>query len=363
MSKRPDVAIVGGGVIGLSCAWRLAQGGARVTLLERGALGAEASWAAGGMLAPSPEALVHSPDCDENARAAMLQLGLESRDSYAGFAAELLEHSGVDVELSLASSATSDWREPGILLCDSRVAQAPPQSQARPWNDERAWWLPDDGQVEPRYLTDALRIACERAGVTIREQTPVRRFAMNGDRVGALLLDEERLEAEQFLLCAGAWSGQDLGLPVHATPPVRPVAGQMLQLRGQRRLRHVVYGANCYLVPRRDGRLLVGATVEEVGFAKRVTTSGTLQLLHAASELIPRLGGLPLDASWAGLRPTAPDGLPIVGGGPIDNLSYATGHGRNGILLAPRTAEWIVGQMLRGQIVPEAFGFGRDSSR
>ena len=205
----------------------------------------------------------------------------------------------------------------------------------------RGW--ENEGQVEPRHLVAALRAACEKSGVTIREQTAVRGFEMNGDRAGALLLGNERLEAEHFLLCAGAWSGQPFGLPAAAVPPVRPIAGQMLQLRGQRRLKHVVYGADCYLIPRRDGRLLVGATEEESGFEKRVTTSGTLQLLHAASELIPRLGELPLDANWVGLRPTSPDGLPILGAGPIGNLSYATGHGRNGILLAPRTAELIVG--------------------
>lgn len=344
------IAIVGGGAIGLSCAWRLAQSGARVTLFESGEAGREASFAAGGMLAPTPEFWLHQPN------AAMRQLGLQSRDLYPEFAAELLELTGVDSELCLTRSPTHDWRTPGIML----VAPAPEVAgNGRDWNGERAFWLGDEGQVEPRQLTRALRVACEKAGVRLRENSLVRGFDIVGNRVQTLRLADARFEADQFLLCAGAWSGQALGLPSEAVPPVRPVAGQMLQLRGEHLLRHVVYGENCYLIPRRDGRLLVGATVEEIGFAKCVTATGTAQLLGAALELAPILNDAPLETSWSGLRPASPDGLPILGGGPIENLSYATGHGRNGILLAPRTAQIIAGYLLRGESVPQAFELKR----
>lgn len=150
-----------------------------------------------------------------------------------------------------------------------------------------------------------------------------------------------------------------MGLPAAATPPVRPVAGQMLQLRGEHLLKHIVYGEDCYLIPRRDGRLLVGATVEETDFEKRVTAAGTAQLLNSALKLAPILSDAPLETSWAGLRPASPDGLPILGGGPLENLSYATGHGRNGILLAPRTAQILAGHLLRGENVPDAFELAR----
>ena len=345
------IAIVGGGAIGLACAWRLAQEGVDVAAFERGQIGGEASFAAGGMLAPWPEFYLHQRDV------AFRELGAQSRDLYPDFAAELLDLTGVDIELCLNKSPTSDWRAPGILMVSPLAANG---AEPREWNGQSACWFDDEGQVEPRHLTRALRLACRKAGVCVRENAPVRGFDVADNRVRALLLEDgARFEADQFVLCAGAWSGQTFGLPDAATPPVRPVAGQMLQLRGERLLKHIVYGEDCYLIPRRDGRLLVGATVEETGFDKRVTTAATSHLLSAARQLAPILEAAPLETSWAGLRPVTPDGLPILGNGPLDNLSYATGHGRNGILLAPRTAELIVGALLRGESVPAEFELSR----
>ena len=344
------IAIVGGGAIGLACAWRLAQGGARVALFESSHVGSEASWAAGGMLAPLPEFWLHQRDIP------FKQLGEASRDLYPEFAAELLELTGVDIELCLRNSPTSDWRTPGILMVSPLAENG---AEPRDWNGQRACWFGGEGQAEPRRLVAALRAACEKAGVCLRENTPVRAFDGTNNRVQKLRLDNESFVADQFLLCAGAWSGQFAGLSPDELPSIRPVAGQMLQLRGERRLKHIVYGEDCYLIPRRDGRLLVGATIEEVGFEKRVTTAATAQLLEAALALAPILNDAPLETSWAGLRPVSSDGLPILGGGPLENLSYATGHGRNGILLAPRTAQIMAGYLLRGERVPNAFGFGR----
>ena len=344
------IAIVGGGAIGLACAWRLRQRGADVALFERGEIGGEASFAAGGMLAPWPEFWLHQRS------APFRQLGVQSRDLYPDFAAELLQLTGIDSELCLNGSPTSDWRVPGILMV-SPVSEN--SADRREWNGQSACWFADEGQVEPRHLTRALRLACQKAGVCLRENAPVRGFDVAANRVKAVLLDSgTRFEADQFLLCAGAWSGH-LGLPDAATPPVRPLAGQMLQLRGGHLLNHVVYGADCYLIPRRDGRLLVGATVEETGFDKRVTAANTAQLLAAARQLAPVLEAAPLETSWAGLRPVAPDGLPILGDGPMANLTYATGHGRNGILLAPRTAELMADHLLCGEAVPTEFQLKR----
>ena len=345
MGKQCDVAILGGGAIGLACAWRLAQSGARVTVFERGQVGREASRAAGGMLAPEAEFHLHG------AGVPLRQLGRQSRDLYPKFAAELLELTGVDIELCLMNSPTQDWREPGILM----VA---PLAQGANWNGRAAQWFADDGQVEPRRLIAALRAACEKTGVCIRENAPVCALEIAGERVRAMRLEAESVEAAQFLLCAGAWSALEI-LPARARPPVRPLAGQMLQLRGERLLKHIVYGAHCYLIPRRDGRLLVGATVEETGFQKRVTAAGSSQLMDAALELAPILKGAPLETSWAGLRPATPDGLPVIGRGPLENLSYATGHGRNGILLTPLTAQLIVGVLMRGEGAPRAFELER----
>ena len=344
------IAIVGGGAIGLACAWRLAQGGAQVTLFDSSHVGGEASWAAGGMLAPSPEFWLHQQN--ESFR----QLGEASRDLYPDFAAELFELTDVDIELCLENSPTSDWRTPGIMMVSPKA-----ERNIKPceWNGQTARWFAREGQVEPRQLVLALRAACEKAGVCICENSAVGGVEIENQRVRSLLLSDENFEADQFLLCAGAWSGQLRGLPSEASPPIRPVAGQMLQLRGERRLKHVVYGKNCYLIPRRDGRLLVGATVEEIGFEKRVTTAATAHLLSAALELAPILNDAVFETSWAGLRPVSSDGLPILGGGPIENLRYATGHGRNGILLAPRTAEIMAGFLLCGESVPHEFGLAR----
>ena len=349
------IAIVGGGAIGLACAWRLAQNGARVAVFERGEIGGEASWAAGGMLAPGPETFIHNTHAPRAVRDAMLRFGVESRDLYPNLAAELLEQTGVDVELCQIGSPTCDWRAPGILMVPDDVISGPDSVL---YNGREAFWFERDGQVEPRHLTRALRLACEKCGVEIYQNTPVQRIEIENARAVAVMTGDARYPIENIVLCAGAWSGQ-LGLPDAATPPIRPVAGQMLQLRGGRALKHIVYGAHCYLIPRRDGRLLVGATVEEIGFEKRVTPENTSQLLGAARELAPIVAQMPLEKSWSGLRPVSPDGLPIIGGGPIENLSYATGHGRNGILLAPRTAEIIVGVLLHGEAVPAEFGLKR----
>lgn len=353
----PDFAVVGGGIIGLACAWRLAQAGARVTVLEKHGAGRESSHAAGGMVAPDCEEAAHPWHGDEDARDAMRAFCRASRDLYPRFAYELLETSGIDVELSLQGASQSDWREPGILFVgptDTGLNDADSAANAkREWRGRDARWFACDGQVDNRKLVEALREACIRAGVQLCEKAPVERIELEAQRVTALHTPAGVWHPDKVLLCAGAWSGKIAGLPREAVPPVRPLAGQILQLRGEKRLPHVVYTPDCYLVPRRDGRLLVGATVEETGFSKRVTVSGVWSLLSSAIELCPDLGGAPFESSWAGLRPASPDGLPFLGPGPLENLFYATGHGRNGVLGAPQTAQIIANALVGGHEWPD----------
>lgn len=359
-----DVAIIGGGAMGLACAWKLASRGAKVVLFERARPGQEASHAAAGMLAPLCESAVHGWKGDGAARAAMLKLCLWSRDLYPEFATRLLEETGLDSELSLRGAPTTDWRESGIrfvpaLAADSRLNTLLQHGTIAPWHGQDAVFLPDDGQVDNRKLVEALRVAALGKGVVFRENCTVTRLAFEGKRMVGVFKGETLVRAERVLLCAGAWSGQIAGLPPEITDSVRPLAGQMVQLRGERRLRHIIYSDSCYLVPRRDGRVLIGATVEEIGFEKRVTAGGVGQLLSAACALAPELRDATLEAHWAGLRPATPDGLPLLGATSLQNLLVATGHGRNGVLLAPATAHLIADLVLENREVDAAFSASR----
>ncbi|WP_170065438.1 glycine oxidase ThiO [Abditibacterium utsteinense] len=346
-----DVVVIGGGAIGLSCAWQLASRGARVTLFDRAQSGREASHAAAGMLAPVCESAVHPWNCSPSARAAMLKLCFDSRDLYSNFAGQLRQETGLDIELSLRSADLGDWREPGILFVptqgdDPRLTQLLEQGLEAQWRGNRAVFLPDDGQVDSRKLIDALRVAALGKGVQIRENSTIRRLELKNGRVVGVSDEQTVIRAGKVLLCAGAWSGKIADVPLEISQSVRPVAGEMVQLRGERRVRHVIYSDNCYLVPRRDGRLLVGATVEEIGFNKRVTAGGVAKLLSAACALAPELLDAPLESHWAGLRPTTPDGLPLLGRTSLENLFVATGHGRNGVLLTPATSQQMAALIL-----------------
>jgi glycine oxidase ThiO len=355
-----DIAIIGGGAVGLACAWKLAKGGASVVLFERLQTGREASFAAGGMLAPSCEGAVHGCHASQTSREAMQRLCFASRDSYPHFASQLQEESGIDIEISLRTSEAKDWREPGILFVshaeeDPRVDVLLEHGLAATWKEKRAVYLPDDGQVDSRKLVEALRLAALRSGVEIRDNRTIRRLETEEDRVVGVSDEKETVSAGQVLLCAGAWSGKIVGIPDSISEAVRPVAGQMVQLRGERRLRHIIYSDTCYLVPRRDGRLLVGATEEEIGYCKRVTAGGVAKLLNAALELVPELVDAPLESHWAGLRPISLDGLPLLGQTSLQGLFVATGHGRNGVLLCPATAAAISELMLQNTEISPVF--------
>jgi glycine oxidase len=364
MTQSGEIAIIGGGAIGLSCAWKLAQNGARVTVFERLQNGRESSYAAGGMLAPTCEAFVHPWSCEQNARDKMLELCFASRDAYAGFAAELLDLTGQDIELCIAGSPTSDWRQPGIFYTPNN-GEAPIEmsfmGEEKTFSGNKGVWLECDGHVDNRKLTDALRAACAKTGVMLHEQSAVRRIDIQDGHVRNLIVGENErvVPVDRVLICAGAWSAKINGLPPDMIPPVKPIAGQMLQLRGEKRVPHVIYSNNCYMIPRRDGRLIVGATIEDIGFNKRVTAGGVSKILECALRLVPELADVPLESHWAGLRPATPDGLPILGGCSIPNLFFATGHARNGILLTPQTAKIMTDLLIGQKSVDKAFSINR----
>jgi glycine oxidase len=350
--SRPKVAIIGAGVVGLSVAWRLAARGVSVQVFDRGAAGAGASHAAAGMLAACAEA--------EPGEEALVALGRESQARWPAFAAELLEVSGIDVELrpegTLLLALTADdqarlshqlvfQQKLGLPLQWISAAETRRREPHLAGKLAGAVFSPEDTQVDNRKLVGALRVAAEAAGASITEYRAVSAISSRGGRVdGIVLADGSKVAADVVVLAAGAWSRSIDGLDPQLRPPVRPIKGQMLALRTDPAaplLTHVVWAPGAYLVPRRDGRLLVGATVEEKGYDSSLTAGGMLSLLEAAWRAVPAIEDLPIDEMWVGHRPGSRDDAPILGAGPIDGLIYATGHHRNGILLAPITADTI----------------------
>jgi glycine oxidase len=225
-----------------------------------------------------------------------------------------------------------------------------------------AVFSPQDHQVDNRKLAAALRVAAEAAGAKIVEDRPVKEIVAQAGRVKGVLLEDGVIEkADCVVLAAGAWSRGIGGLPPDRRPPVRPVKGQMLSLRMDAAaplLSHVLWAPGAYLVPRRDGRLIVGGTVEEKGFDDTITAGGMLTLLEAAWRAVPAIEELPIEETWVGHRPGSRDDAPILGRGPLQGLVYATGHHRNGILLAPVTADTVARLVLDDIVEPAIAPFG-----
>ena len=359
-SKTADVAIIGGGVIGLAVARALALRGVRdLLLIERLSLGAEASSAAAGMLAPQAEA---------NRAHEFFYLTCQSRDMYPAFAAALLDETGIDIELEttgtlyLAFTGNDaeelqkryEWQTKAGLPIEKLNAQAVRELEPAINEDvHAALKFPLDTQVENRRLISALTLANERLGVCMETGTAVTSLKIEHDRVSGVETSRGFISAEAVVIAGGAWSSL-LGAGDKALPQLRikPVRGQMLCFQpGLPLARHVIYSPRGYVVPRRDGRLLAGSTSEHAGFEKQVTAAGVQQILAAALEISPRIASLPLTDAWAGLRPRAADTLPVLGPcAEIAGLYYATGHYRNGILLTP-----ITGELIAGAIVDRTF--------
>jgi len=362
------VIVVGGGVIGLTLAWRARAEGLSVTVLERGEIGMGTSHVAAGMLAPVAE--VEFGDAGQ----AVLELGLRSAEMWPEFAAELERCSGEQVGLlrtgTLVLARDEDearelerqiaFRESlGLHTTRLRPSEAREREPALAPTVRLALEAPEDHSVDPRLVLVALRRACERVGVQLREHASVTRVecdqtsAQASARVtGVTLQDGELVCARHVVLAAGAWTGQIEGLPEHARVSVRPVKGQILRLRdpaGPGLLRRVVRFEGGYLVPRADGRYVLGATVEERGFEEQATAGGVYELLREAHELLPGVSELQIEELSVGLRPGTPDNVPVIGPGAFAGLTWATGHHRNGILLAPLTAELVLRSLLGEQ--------------
>jgi glycine oxidase len=360
-----DVAIVGGGLIGVSSAFELAARKLRVVVVDRQQPGCEASWAAAGMLAPGPEA----PESF-----ALVPLLQESFRLYPGFVQEIEEHSGKRTDfrregtLEIFFGAEGEPARDRFLSEHERVGiRVQPVSLDTARVMERslgpaavaAAWLEEEASIDPRLLMDRALSAARKRGVEVRSNFAVTALDRAGGRCVGIIGGGEKIPARHVVITAGCFSGAQIG-DLGRYAPTHPVRGQMIALRpraaAQLTLRRVVRSRNGYLVPRSDGRILAGSTLENAGFEKTVTPAGLAGIMHAAAELIPTLTDAETVETWAGLRPGTPDGLPILGPTDIEGLFVATGHYRNGILLAPLTANlvarWITGEKLGLNVDP-----------
>ncbi len=353
-----DVLIIGGGIMGTASAWELARHGARVTVLERSVPGAEASSAAAGILGAQAEA--HHPG-------AMAELCLASRARYAKFARALSDETNIDVgyrasgvmrvafERAKASALGKEnsWQKTRKLqvetLTAKSIAALEPELSPKLVGGVR---FADDARVDPKALLRALHIAALARGVKFQSGAFVRRVVVEGERaVGVALDDGKVLRASSIVVAAGSWTSliDGLGLPSGRVVPAR---GQIVELElSAPVLSHVVFGPGAYLVPRDDGRVLVGSTLEFVGYEKRVTAAAVRDLLTHAIALVPALANAEIRGTWSNFRPYTEDELPLLGRTRIASLFLSTGHYRNGILLAPISAE-IVRAAVLGQREP-----------
>ena len=362
------VVVVGGGVIGLSVAWRLARAGARVTLLERDRVGAGTSRVAAGMLAPVTEAGHGHGD------EAMVRFARASLARYPLFARELESDADAPVALdtrgTLIAALDRDDAEsirrsfehrraiglPVEWVTGARAREIEPLLSPR---TTAAMWIPGDHQVDTRALMTALARACAHRGVTIHEATAVERVVVRDGAVVGVHVADGDVDTDVVVMAAGAWSGTIDGIPAGAVAPVRPVKGQIVRLRANDdfALAHVVRTPRGYLLPKADGTVLVGATQEEMGFDLVPSAGGVRDLLEHAWEIVPAIAELPFDGVEVGLRPASRDHLPIIGATRVRGLVMATGHFRSGILLAPATAHAVVEGIASGRFGDEMAAF------
>jgi glycine oxidase len=366
MKQTTQIAIIGAGVAGLGVGLELARRGFEVSVFERDEVGAGASRAAAGMLAPTAEVTFEEE--------ALLRLGQQSLAMYPEFVRDLEDASGVDVDYrtegTLMVALDRDdaehldhvhhyHRELGLEVERLSAEEARALEAGLVPNLHSALFIGSDHQIDPRRLTRALARAFERAGGTLVEHMGVRRVECE-PRVEAVITDDgTRIGAETVLVAAGAWSPQIEGIPAEIMPRVRPVRGQMLAVDlGEPALcRHVIRAPDAYLVPKSDGRLIVGATSEEMGFDPELTAGGVFELLRGAWECLPGIYDQHLIDMWTGFRPVTLDNLPVLGPCELDGLWFGTGHGRNGILLTPLTAIALADSIASGEVSDALKGF------
>ncbi len=343
-----DVLIVGGGTIGLAIGFELVRRGTPTTIFEKDRAGRGTSYQAAGMLAPDAE------------------IEFEERELYTFNRESLRRWPDFAKRVEAASGQSVDYRDEGTLIVADDRDAAEALERLYTFQQEQGLnvdWLtgeeareiepfvaprlsaavfaPSDHQVDNRRLVDALRTAFEAEGGTLHEHTPVDAVVPDAEAPAVRTADGERVAGERIVVAAGVWSRELDGLTPDAQPPVRPVKGQMIQMRRTRPfdLQHVVRGPEAYLAPKSDGRVVMGATSEELGFDTTVTAGGLFDLLEGGWEVVPGIRDLPVDETWAGLRPASRDHAPLLGDTTAPGVAMATGHYRHGILLTPITAE------------------------
>ena len=351
--KKCDVAIAGGGVIGGAIALELARAGLRVCIFDQQKLGQEASWASAGIISPAPE---------NPGMIATVELAKRSAALYPEFVAQVEEISGQGTGFrrkgTIEAIFSHDAKEElstiialhhglGLKAEPLRAEDARELEPALSDEMEAAVLRPEEASIDNRLLTAAIFEAAHRSRAEIFPVSRVTGIWRDGARCGGLLLENEKVEAKWTVIAAGCFSGTIEGVSAYA--PVKPAKGQMIALRADDlEIERVLWSENVYLVPRNDGRILAGATVEYVGFDKRVTAGGIEKVLAGAIELAPGLKDGRIEETWAGLRPDSADHLPILGPTDLQGLVMATGHFRSGILLTPVTArlvrEWVTEQ-------------------
>jgi glycine oxidase len=356
--RERDVVVVGAGIVGLACAWRAAQAGLSVLVVERGEPGGAASAAAAGMLAPVTEA--------EFGEEELLRLNMAGRAEWPGFAAELSERSGLDI----------DYAETGALFV---AADRDDVDELRRLNELQrslgldARWITGrdcrrlepglsprvgggvlathEASVDPRAVVRALLVVLEQEGVDVATGCEAERIEESRGRVTGVATSSGSVPAARVVVACGPWSGS-----LHdSAPRVRPVKGQIVRLRGAPLAERIIRTPRCYVVSRPGGEIVVGATMEERGYDATVTAGAVHRLLEAAWEVLPDIEERELVEASAGLRPGTPDNRPVIAAAGPEGLAWATGHHRNGVLLAPITATIVTG-MLVGRPAPVAGG-------
>ncbi len=370
-SNSSRIIIVGGGVIGLAIAWRLARENTRdeIVLLDADRAGEGTSRVSAGMIAPIAEAGFEDPHFIRFARL--------SRERYRSFVAEVSRDADMPVVLGEEGSIIvaihrDDVEAMRRVYEHRRHAELPVEwltgSEARAMEPtltprvSAAMWIAYDGQVNPRALLPALVRACNRRGVEVRESARVQRILIDDEAVAGVELDGEAMAAATVVVCAGAWSGTIDGMPADVVPQVRPIRGQILRLTrtADFAMKHVVRGPRAYLLPKDDGTVVVGATQEEAGFDATPTAGGIKTILENAWEMVPSIYDLPIERVEVGLRPATRDHLPLIGPTRIHGLIMATGHFRHGILFAPTTADAVCRGILTGDFGADVAAFAPD---
>ena len=367
VEQRPKTVVIGAGANGLAIAWRLAQAGCEVDVYDKGPAGGGATWSSAGMLAASAEA--------EPGEERLVALARESQAMWPAFAEELHAASGLD----------PGYRETGLIVAAMNRDEAAKLEFDHNLQRELGLdthWLsaaeirrhephlrngvvggihsPGDHQADNRRMVQALFAAARAAGVRVHENAAVQQLDVRGERVRGVRVADTFVPAEAIVVATGAWTSDLPGLPEAVRPPVRPIKGQMLSLRmdpDRPLVQHILWAPAVYMVPRPDGRLLIGGTVEERGLNTDMTAGGVYALLEAAWRAIPAIEDLPIDEMWVGFRPGSRDDAPILGDTGVEGLWLATGHHRNGILFAPLTADGLSREILSGERIPELAPF------